>query len=122
MAKNIKNIVDTFVSTEVQVPQNPMEVELKKLNSWVLTNWEALMIGARRLGDYIEGDYYAPERVQIDNLRLNQGIKILGGFHVWHDPIDILTPEDILEAVSALTKLVNAAEEEYSSTIEVIEK
>lgn len=81
----------------------------KQIDKFVADNWETLYEGAIRLGFHIEKDYYAPERIQINNTRLHAGIglKYADG-HKYSDD-EHITKEQLKKTVKDIQTLIDEA-------------
>jgi hypothetical protein len=82
-----------------------------QLNSFVKKNFSILYEGACRLGCNIPGDYYAPNRVQINRTRLHAyiGLKYASGHKYSDDTAP--TEEELREAVADIQLLLDKAAE-----------
>jgi len=111
------------ITMELQAPQfgaNERVDTLNTLSQFVMDNWDALFIGAKRLGCDIPGDAYAPDRIQIGETRLHRqfGVKYANG--VKYTEFDCaLTDEDILNTVGDIKRLIEALEKPIGSSIHV---
>ena len=96
----------------------------EQLNNFVKQNFNLLYEGAVRLGFNIEADYFAPQRVQINNTRLHasQYLKYADGHKYDYD--NAPTALQIENTVNDLQVLLNAASENISApfTIEIKQK
>lgn len=94
----------------------------KKINEYVDENFNVLYEGAVRLDCHIPADYYAPRRIQINETRIHERdcLKIADGHHMkWDENPD---EERIVNAVRDINLLIEAAEKEIKSTIEIVVK
>ena len=82
----------------------------QQLDEFVKENFDLLYFGAVRRGESIPDDYYAPRRVQINNTRLNGGLKIAGGHHRKYE--EEITDAQLREAIADIQTLIDAAAEE----------
>jgi len=117
--------------TQVNVKEavlTKQQQHVKQLNEIVKTNFETLIIGARRLGVTEEDDGFAPERInsQSDGIRLhpNRDIKEVNGVKTVDgneriDESDILKDEDIKVLVNLLNQLFEEAADEKSTSISI---
>ena len=100
--------------TTVNLFVNPMGSngfnELRdELNLFVHNNFEQLYAGAVRLDCHIPSDYYAPNRIQINNTRLHMqtGLKIADGHR--YDVDDIISEDQLRNTIADIQELLNAA-------------
>ena len=107
----------------VEIGTNQISRNWDKISDFVLSNWDALYIGAINLDMNIEADCYAPERIQIGSVRLHatSGLKIAGSSHKYDSPQ--YEDEDIFLAVEAVRDLLAAAARDINSryTINIVE-
>jgi hypothetical protein len=112
------------LSVPEKVGENQFWLLRGQLDNLVKQNFDLLYEGAVRLGFNIEADYYAPQRVQINNTRLHtsQHLKYADGHKYDYD--NAPTASQIENTVNDLQTLLNAASENISApfTIEIKQK
>lgn len=107
------NVSTVVVGTDEAIEQVAL------LSKFVKDNWDALYIGATRLGCAIPEDYWAPERIQVGNTRLHFriGVKYANGWKY----SNLVGPSeaDLLQTISDIQSLVKAAEKKLSCKVVV---
>lgn len=83
-----------------------------QLDKFVKEKFYLLYEGAVRLGLSISGDFYAPERIQINNTRLHAtiGLKYADG-HKYSDD-EAASEKQLRQTIKDLQTLINAATED----------
>jgi len=90
-----------------------------KISKFVEDNFDILYVGAVRLNKFIERDYFAPRRIQINNTRLHecQGLKYADG-HKYNSCFSP-TEEQLRNTVKDIQMLLDVAGEDIPAPFEL---
>ncbi len=103
-----------------EIGNNEIWSQFDEISEFVLENWNLLYEGAVRLNKNIETDYYAPQRIQINNTRLHYGIglKYADGHKYCSDSNP--TEDHVVNTVNDINLLITEAKKEIKSSIKLI--
>lgn len=103
-----------------EIGNNEIWSQFDEISRFVKENWNLLYEGAVRLNKNIEADYYAPQRIQINNTRLHYsiGLKYANGHKYCSD--SSLTEDHIINSVNDINLLITEAKKEIKSSIKLI--
>ena len=114
--------METLKITTKKIGENGFWNLRSQINDFVKINFGLLYEGAVRLGKNIESDYYAPERIQINNTRLHasRSLKYADGHKYSDDAAP--TEQQLRNTVVDIQKLIDASSENIAAPFSLIIK
>ena len=107
--KTIQMSNTKFILEVKPVGQNGLSKLREQLNEFVKENFDLLYEGACRMRVNIEGNYYAPDRIQIKETRLHRRMHLKYAAGHKYNSDYAPTEQQILQTIADLQELLDAA-------------